>query len=319
MKCDGARDSIILAAYGELPDQDAISLEQHLATCEACLEEVESLRMMDEMARLYPMADPDPNLLAQSRMRLDEALDSLPQHGLITRLTANAMAWLGHIQGAPALATLLVGTGFLGGNFTYRYQVAHQPIKHQPVTIVNQTGGGISDISGITQLPGNLVQVSYNRVVPEMAQGTLDDPQIRQLLLVATHDATTNIVRVDSVALLADECKVGHECKVEADGTGIRAALLTSLHTDKNPGVRLKALEGLQPYVAQDDKVRDAVLQSLLSDSSASVRTRAISMLQPVDSDTSVRQALRTVSTTDSNPYIRTVSTQVLAGASSLQ
>jgi hypothetical protein len=42
-------------------------------------------------------------------------------------------------------------------------------------------------------------------------------------------------------------------------------------------------------------------------------------MLEPVDSDTSVRQALRTVSTTDNNPYIRTVSTQVLAGTSSLQ
>jgi hypothetical protein len=319
MNCDGARDSIILAAYGELPDQDAIGLEQHLAVCEVCLGELESLRNMDELTRLYPLSDPDPNLLAQSRMRLDEALDAMPQHGLLTRLTASAMVWLGHIQGAPALATLLVGVGFIGGNFTYRYQVAHAPIKHPPVTIVNQSGGGISNISGITQLPGNLVQVSYNRVVPEMAQGTLDDPQIRELLMVATHDATTNVVRVDSVALLADECKIGHECKIEADGTGIRAALLTSLRTDKNPGVRLKALEGLEPYIAQDDKVRDAVLQSLLSDSSASVRTRAISMLEPVDSDMSVRQALRTVSTRDENPYIRTVSTKVLAGASSLQ
>jgi hypothetical protein len=319
MDCDGARDSIILAAYGELPDQDAIGLEQHLAVCEACLEELETLRQMDEMTRLYPMSDPDPNLLAQSRMRLDEALDAMPQHGFLTRMTANAMAWLGHIQGAPALATLLVGVGFLGGNFTYRYQVAHAPIKRPPLILTNVTGGGISTISDVKQLPGDLVQVSYNRVVPEMAQGTLDDPQIRQLLMVGTHDATTNVVRVSSVELLADECKVGHECRVEADGSGIRAALLTSLRTDKSPGVRLKALEGLQPYVAQDDKVRDAVLQALLSDSNAGVRTRAISMLEPVDSDMSVRQALRTVSTRDDNPYIRTVSTQVLAGASTLQ
>jgi hypothetical protein len=319
MNCDGARDSIILAAYGELPDRDAIGLEQHLAGCEDCLAELESLRHMDEMTRLYPMADPDPNLLAQSRMRLDEALDAMPRHGFLARVTANAMAWLGHIQGAPALATLLVGVGFLGGNFTYRYQVAHTPIKRPPLILTNVTGGGIASVSEVKQLPGDMVQVSYNRVVPEMAQGTLDDPQIRQLLMVGTHDATTSVAHLDSVALLADECRVGHECKVESDGTGIRAALLTSLRTDKNPGVRLKALEGLQPYVAQDDKVRDAVLQALLSDASATVRTRAISMLEPVDSDTSVRQALRTVSTRDENPYIRTVSTQVLAGASSLQ
>jgi hypothetical protein len=229
------------------------------------------------------------------------------------------MAWLGHLQSAPALATLLVGVGFLSGNFTYRYQVAHTPIKRPALTIQDQTGGGVSTISAITQLPGDLVQVSYNRVVPEVAQGTLDDPQIRQLLMVGTRAATTNVVRVDSVALLAAECRIGHECKIESDGTGIRAALLTSLRTDKSAGVRLKALEGLQPYITQDDKVRDAVLQSLLMDSSSTVRQRAISLLEPVQSDTSVRQVLRTVSTTDENPYIRTVSTEALAGSSSIQ
>ena len=319
MNCEGARDSIILAAYGELPDRDAIGLEQHLAVCEACLRELEELRRMDELAAGYPMADPDPNLLAQSRMRLDEALDAIPQHGFLTRLQANAMAWIGHVQGAPALATLLLGIGFLGGNFTYRYQVAHQPVPRAAVTVSDQTGGGVASITGITQLPGDMVQVSYNRVVPEMAQGSLDNPQIRHLLLVGTKAATSSEVRVDSVAYLADECKVGHECKVEADGTGIRGALLTSLRTDKSAGVRLKALEGLQPYVSQDEKVRDAVMQALLTDASSTVRTRAISLLQPVQSDTSVRQVLRTVSTRDDNPYIRTVSTQALEGSSSIQ
>jgi hypothetical protein len=319
MNCEGARDSIVLAAYGELPDGDAIGLERHLAVCEHCLEELEQLRSLDELTRLHPMAEPDPNLLAQSRMRLDEALDAMPRHGLATRLTAHAMAWLGHIQGAPALATLLLGVGFLGGNFTYRYQVAHMPVKRPALVLTNENGGGVSTISAISQLPGDIVQVSYNRVVPEMAEGSLDDPQIRQLLMVGTHAATTNVVRVDSVALLADACKGQHKCKPEGDGTGIRAALLTILRTDKNPGVRLKALDGLEPLIPQDDGVRDAVLQSLLTDTNPAVRTRAISLLEPVDSDTSVRQALRTVSTTDENPYIRTVSTQVLAGTSTLQ
>ena len=319
MNCEGARDSIILAAYGELPDADAIGLEQHLMACPGCLEELEGLRRMDELAGFYPMTDPDPNLLAHSRMRLDEALDTMPQHGMMTRLTAHAFAWLGHLQGAPALATLLIGVGFLGGNFTYRYQVAHQPMKRPPLILTNETGGGVSTVSKVEQLPGELVQVSYNRVVPEMAQGSLDDPQIRQLLMVGTKSATDNGVRVDSVALLANECRNGHECKMESDGSGIRTALVNSLRTDKSPSVRMKALEGLQPYVTQDDKVRDAVLTALMTDSSATVRTKAISMLEPVNSDTSVRQVLRTVSTRDENPYIRTVSTQELMGSSSIQ
>jgi hypothetical protein len=319
MNCEGARDSIILAAYGELPDDEAVGLERHLAACEECFRELSALRAMDEQLALHPMGEPDPNFVAQSRMRLDEALDAIPQHGFLSRLQANAQAWLGHLKGAPALATLLLGVGFLGGDFTHRYQVAHEPKTPGTVILTDANGGGISTISGIAQLPGNMVQVNYNRVVPEMAQGSLDDPHIRQLLMVGTRAAATNGVRTESVAMLADECRIGHECKVEADGTGIRGVLLTSLRNDKSPGVRLKALEGLQPYVSQDQRVRDAVAQTLLTDANATVRQRAIALLEPVQGDTSVRQVLRTVSATDENPYIRTVSTQALAGSSSIQ
>ena len=318
MNCEGARDSLILAAYGELQDESAIRLEQHLAACEDCKRELSAIRSMDHVMALNPMLEPDANLLAQSRMRLDEALDAIPQHGFLTRLRANAGAWFGHLQSAPALATLLVGVGFLSGNFTYRYQVAHAP-KAPPLVILSNTGGGISTISGIKQMPNDMVKVSYNRVVPEVAEGSLDDPQIRQLLMVGTNAAANNGVRSDSVALLADECKAGHECRLEADGTGLRAALLASLRTDRSPSVRMKALEGLQPYVSQDERVRDAIAQVLLTDSSSQVKAKAITILEPVQSDTSVRQVLRTVSATDENPYIRTVSTDVLAKSSSIQ
>ena len=319
MNCEGARDGIILAAYGELPDDIAVALEQHLAGCKECLAELAAIRQLDEMMAAHPVLEPNPNLVAQSRMRLDEALDAIPQHGFFTRMQANFGTWLGHLQSAPALATLLVGLGFLGGNFTYRYQVAHAPKTAPAVILSNTTGGGVSTISAITQLPNDMVQVSYNRVVPEMAQGSLNDPQIRQLLMVGTKAADTAVVRVNSVALLADQCKSGHQCVSEADGSGIRGALLVSLRSDKNPGVRLKALEGLQPYVAEDEHVRDAVARALMDDPSSAVRARAIATLQPVQSDASVRQVLRTVSTTDDNPYIRTVSTQALVGASSIQ
>jgi hypothetical protein len=303
MNCDGARDSMILAAYGELPDEDAIALEQHLRDCQDCVEELNTVRSVAELMALHPVTEPDPNLVAQSRMRLDEALDAIPQHGLMTRLRASAGAWFGHLQSAPALATLLVGVGFLGGNFTYKYQVEHAP----------KAPGFV-----IRQLPGDMVQVSYSRVVPEMAEGSLDDPQIRNLLMVGTKAAATNGVRVDSVALLANECRVGHACRSEDDGD-VRRTLLVSLKMDKNPSVRMKALEGLQPYVSEDQRVRDAVSQALLTDASAAVRTKAISTLEPVQSDSSVRQVLRTVSTTDVNPYLRTVSTQALEGSSSIQ
>lgn len=319
MKCEKAQQDIVLVTYGELPDERMTSLEQHLAECEDCNRELKAMLAMHEALSYRPMLEPSPNLLAQSRMRLDEELDTIPPHGFITRLRSNLYGWLGHIQSAPALITLLLGVGFLAGNFTYRYQLAHQPKLPSPVVLTNTTNGAIADISGIVQTPNTeIVQITYNRVIPETVQGSLDDPAIRKLLLLGTKAAATNGVRTDSVALLANECRIGHHCVDGPDGD-IRNSLLVSLRYDKNPTVRLAALEGLQPYVAEDQRVRDAVLDSLANDPNEHVRTRAISLLKPVQSDSSVRQVMRTVSTTDVNPYIRTVSNQLLQGAADIQ
>ena len=320
MKCEQAQQNIVLVTYGELPDQDLAPLEHHLSECEPCNRELKALLAMHEALAYHPVVEPTPNLVAQSRMRLDEELDNIPPHGLITRLRSNFFAWLGHIQSAPALVTLLVGLGFLGGNFTYRYQVAHEPRVPSPVVLSNSTNGVISNITGIVQTPNSeVVQVTYNRVVPETVQGSLDNPQIRQLLLIGTKAAANNGVRTDSVELLANECRNGHECGNSPDGANIRNGLLVSLRYDKNPSVRLAALKGLQPYVTQDQRVRDAILEALMRDPNADVRTHAISLLEPVQSDSSVRRVMRTVSTTDDNPYIRTVSTNALAGTADIQ
>jgi HEAT repeat protein len=107
---------------------------------------------------------------------------------------------------------------------------------------------------------------------------------------------------------LARECEAGHQC---ADGP-IRKALLVALRYDKDNVVRLNALNGLKPYVAEDMGVRDGVLEALLDDPDPTVRSRAIELLHPVEADSSVREVLHTVASEDDNPHIRTVSQEVL-------
>ena len=320
MKCDFASESLVLLSYGELPDELAGALEQHLAECPSCQGELESMRLFDEYLAMRPVVELSPNLLAQSRMRLDDALDMIPPHGLLTQLRTNFFRWLGNVQSAPALATLLVGVGFLGGNFTYRYQVAHEAKPLTTVTSTRQAKGVIANVTGIVQTPNSeLVQVNYNRVVPETMEGSLDSPEIRQLLMVGTNAASTNQVRLNSVALLTSECVAGHACQPTPDGKGIRHQLMVSLRYDSDPGVRLKALEGLQRFVGQDKHVRDAVADTLMNDPDAQVRKTAIAMLGPVRSDSSVQQVLRTVSARDTNPYIRTASFEALQDVGDIQ
>ena len=320
MKCEIALEHMVLASYGELPAEQAIVLERHLTDCTICRSEMAALGTVMQAMELRPVAELSPNFLARSRVRLDEALDEIPTHGALARLRINFYRWVGNIQSAPALATLLVGCGFLAGNFTYRYQVAHAPKTPPVVSITDPARGEIAKVNGIVETADpEVVQVLFNRVVPESVEGSLNDPEIRKLLLMGTQAGVLSSVRKDAVGALVHECRAGHACPADPDGKGIRAALLTAVRSDKDAGVRMKALEGLQPYVGQDRRVRDALLVALLHDPSAQVRRTAVELLEPVDADSSVRQVLQTVSATDENPNVRTVSFQALRGADSIQ
>ena len=321
MKCDGAQQQIVLQIYGELDDDLSVGLERHLAECDSCRRYHEDLLAMGEHLARLPVLDPSPNLLAACRVRLDEALDGEGPHGLGTRLRANLFRWFGFLESAPALAVLLVGVGFLGGDFTLRYRLAHTPHLPPAVVVTNTEQGAISNVSGIVQTPHtDLVQVKYNRIVPEVMEGSLDDPQIRHLLLVGMRSNDAEAVRTDSVALLSTGCRQGRTCSSADDSAELRSALLERLRADKDAGVRLKALEGLEPFVNDHDQhVRDGVLEALMTDSSPAIRKQAIVMLGPVQQDSSVRQVLRTLSRQDQNPFIRTASYQALQGSDDLQ
>ncbi len=324
MRCQDAQESIVLAQYGELSDELLLPLEQHLNTCEDCRREWNAYLALSETLALDPVVDPSPNLLAASRMRLDEALDALPPRSLSQQMFANAFRWVGFVSGSPALATLLLGVGFLGGNALTRYQVRHTPPKQGPVVISHPMQGDIASVSGIRQTPNSdRVEVEYNRLVPESMQGSMSDPEIRNLLLMGTKLAANSKAHEAAVSLVADECRTGHACGStdgsESGSGDLRLALVNSLRYDKSAAVRLHALNGLEPYVAEDVHVRDAVLEALMHDKSEAVRTQAISMLSPVGADSSVRQALRTVSTEDANPAVRNASFQVLQSASDVE
>ena len=316
MNCDNAQQNIVLAQYGELPDDLQHQLEQHLSGCEDCRREWNAMLALGEQLALNPVVEPSPNLLTASRMRLDEALDAMPARSVMQQFWANFFRWVGYVQGAPALTVLLLGLGFLGGDFIARYQAAKTP--RPPQDVVFSGRGTISSVAGIEQTPNSdLVKVKYNRVVPETVQGSLDSPEIRQLLMLGTKLATNEQAHAQAVSTLAGECLAGHGCDGTADT--VRNALVERLRYDTSPSVRLTALQGLQPYVAQDEHVRNAVLDALMSDASADVRTEAISLLEPVQADSSVRQVLQTVSSQDTNPAIRNASFQALQGTADIQ
>jgi hypothetical protein len=324
MDCELARERIVTAAYNELSDEQAHELDRHVAHCADCGLEREHVLALKILLNANPALEPSPNLVARARLRLEEALDALPPKRWYERWSQQIVNNFARLQSAPVAAVLLLvagaGAGCLGEYEYVQSRTAHaaalptlalqvpQPQAGQPESTPQLAN--VASVSGIVRHPNSeIADVTYNQLVPRQVEGSLDDPGIRQLLMLASENSASAGIRDDSVGLLAAECRAGHSCQP----SGIRDALMVALRYDKSPAVRQKALEGLEPYVAEDVRVRDAVLEALLNDNDARVRTAAIGLLEPVEADSSVRQVLYSVSNTDQSPQIRNVSREILS------
>lgn len=328
MNCDLAQESIVLAVYGELPDDRAHQLQQHLAVCDSCREEMEAVAGLHKAMSVLPTQEPSPSLLARTRLRLDEALDTLPHGGFLVRRWQSFCRGAGRLAGAPVMASALLLLGLGGGLWGGYWYGTHPAHPRHPQLIATSSAPAvpgiaqlyssqIARVSSIQQQPGDQqeIEVRFDRVVPETVFGSVEDPAIRRLLVVAARDRANPAAHRDSVDLLAKECRAGRECS----NAPVRNALMIALRYDRDAAVRQRALEGLQPWIAQDVQVRNAVLEALLNDPSAQIRTEAIGLLAPVEADSSVRDVLQTVASQDDNPYIRTVSRQFLEQVSQIQ
>jgi len=302
MKCEWVRENILLHIYNELPDDARYELEQHLARCAECAAELKAGRQLHASLSQFPVEEPSPNLVAASRMCLQEALETTEQGGFWQRLVFDPGAWLRPIKLAPALAAAIFIVGFAGGiGATYQVMNGRNPVEALAPAAIESS---ITGIQSISQQPGSSqISIKYNTVSTQEAQGLLNDQRIQQLLLFATRNNYNSGVRMDSVDLLTQAPNETH----------VREALVYALHNDSNPGVRLKALEGLSTFVAQDVRVRDAVVQALVSDTNPGVRMQALRLVEPLKADSSVRSALTKVTETDESASIRSQARTMLS------
>ena len=311
MKCDWVRQNILFYVYNELEDDARYEVEQHLARCPECATELKATRKFHTTLSQTVVAEPTPNLLAASRMRLQEALETTRQGGFWHRLILEPATWLRQIRMSPALAAVIFIVGFGGGiGATYNFLVA----RGGEGVVTGSLGSGnpsqplessaIAGIRSVTQEPGsNQVSIKYDTVLTQEAQGSLNDQRIQQLLLFAARNNYNSGVRMDSVDVLTQS----------PDDSRVREALMYALQNDSNPGVRLKALDGLSGFVRQDARVRDVVLRALVSDTNSGVRMLALRLAEPMKTDSNVRSALTRVSRTDQNVSIRSQAHTMLA------
>src|ERR1700722_16934577 len=303
MKCEWVRENITLHVYGELADDARHELEQHIARCVDCAAELKAEQEFHALLSQEVAAEPTPNLVAGSRMRLQEALETAEQGRFWHRLAFDPANWLRQVSFSPALASAILILGFAGGVGTAYRVLPHQP-QAASSTSPAPAEASITGIRSVTQDPTtNQINIKYDTVSTSEAQGSMNDQRIQQLLLFAARNNYNSGVRMDSVDLLTKK----------PDVSQVRDALIYALRYDTNPGVRLKALDGLGSFVKDDVRVRDVVLEALVSDSNPGVRTEALRLIQPVKADGSVRGVLMALAAKDQSEYIKSQARTMLA------
>jgi hypothetical protein len=309
LSCDAALEQITLLLYGELSDEACHRLEQHLAGCAECRDELEVTRALSSAMAILPVREPSPNLIAQTRVKIDEALEQAPRDSWFTHFRRSLATDFRLLRTAPvaAAALLFAGAGLGIGGFRLANQTP------APQGVVTEPGPDpIAAITGVAQDPASgMVRVEYSSLVPGVAVGPADDPVIRSLLLLGTRAPLNSSVQNAALGLLTHTCS-GASAEACAADDSLRNALMVALRYDPHSSVRAQALNGLAPYLAEDMHVRDAVLEAVLDDGDPQIRAQAIRMLAPVAADSSVQQVLQNVATRDSNPLLRNASRSML-------
>ena len=306
MKCEWVRENIVLHVYGELADDARHELEQHVARCADCALELKAEQNFHTLLSEDRAAEPTPNLLTSSRMRLQEALETAKQGAWWHRLAFDPANWLRQIKFSPALASAILIFGFAAGILTAYRVIPHGQSSIAgpgPEPVPPTAAASIAGIDSITQDPTtNQISIKYNTVAPQEYQGPLNDQKVQELLLYAARNNNSGL-RVDSVGLLAQR----------SSDQQVRDALIYALQNDTNPGVRLKSIEALGNYVKTDTNVRDAVLRALVNDDNQGVRIEALRLIEPVKADGSVRGVLMALAAKYQSTYIKSQARTMLA------
>lgn len=305
MNCDWVKENIVFYIYDELADDARYEFEQHVGHCLDCKQELESALDFKNAMAATGVREVAPNLLVASRLRLQEGLEETPQSRGWSRFVFDLTGWAQQLKLAPVITAALLMVGFAAGSLTTWRLLDSRPPKEISDGI-NQPSLMNADIAGIESITpdanSNKVAIKYDVFYPQQMEGAANDPQIQQLLLLATRNTGNSGVRLDSIDVLTRQ----------AEDNAVREALIYALRYDKNAGVRLRSLDGLKNYVKDDVHVRDAVIEALMHDSNAGVRSEAISLLEPVRADMSVREALQMLAQHDKDKFIRSESRKYL-------
>ncbi|MGH9732533.1 MAG: HEAT repeat domain-containing protein [Candidatus Acidiferrales bacterium] len=310
--CPEFESQIMLFALDELEGAERDSLEEHLDHCSRCVAALTAERRILEILASQQRPEPSPALLSSCRNRFEDALDEMDHRSVFARWAESIFPahWLALHPAASVMMLLLIGFS-IGTLAPWRSQTGTYSPSRPSATLGSMAMDNqelqTAAVSGINWTPTAdnrppRVEVQMTTEKPVVVQGTVDDKEVKQVLLYVLHNNRRfgPDVRINAVELL----------RTRANDPDVQQALCQAVRIDRNAAVRLKALEALTD-AQPNQQVVQTMLDALVKDGNIGVRVEAINSLRAFSargallSDPQAFTVLRDRMRTDPNNYIR--------------
>ena len=334
--CPNYEPLIAEALFGELSPEEQRRLDRHVATCDACAEELRSMQATLQLTAERERLEPPSSFWLGYWPRLVRRMEreAAAPVSLADRLAAwwrgvttmpPATRWA--LQGAVAVALVLGGfwlgrqpatPGASGDTLIDTEEPASTLADLMPASASTRTEQaaaptltGIEDIT--YDMRDGTVEIRYNAVSDIVVRGTADDPAIQTLLQTAMLNEQDPAARLN--ALQAVE-----ETRPSANNDLVQA--LTYLaQTEQDPGMRLRAVRALRALQQETGSVlradtRDVLINILLNDSDSALRIEALqALMDSAPAATYPAPDYLYAAQNDSNSYVRYQAQQALQHA----
>jgi hypothetical protein len=304
-----------LLASGDLSPSGATKLLRHIAGCPACESELQELRQLQKLVAVHSPSVFDEQDLLEARALLSSRLAS---SRVLRSLPADSPR--GILVRHPVLVTSCLLCALFLGVFSGRYLFPVERDTRSSGGFVSNEKMSLSDLNEVElsnlQILGDKdktggVEIVFDATRTMRVRGTPDDPIIQRVIARAIVGGDNPGIRMRAAA----------NAMPRADGEGdreIKAALLLAVKDDPNDGVRKAAIEALLRY-RPDTEIRDGLVRVLLVDKNPGLRVAAINGLSAMAthglaSDPEVRRRLESHLEREENLFVRTRTASLLKG-----
>ncbi len=308
------KELIVLSHYGEVKPDDEALLEDHLGGCRACAEYSRKLNGDLPKGTVRHVEDAE-HLVREARIGLREMLSGEKVQkaaGKEYKVAWNSGRRGNHLIPAYAVAAsvlLALATGVITGYLVFGGKSGSSSVR-SIVSEISAKGAGTSVITDVrfldAQTKAGTLKFSFNVVRRYEMKGSIENRDIQKILAYALVNSDNPGIRLRTIGMIDASGKPDKE---------VEDALIEAVKTDDNAGVRREALLSLDklPF---DTRIKEAMLFVLQHDKNPGMRVAAINFLSGKELrdgstgadnwvDPQVLDVLKEKSVSDQNRYVR--------------